>query len=359
MATFKTVINDFEEIYHLFDSEEKHEIGYFLLQDSASLGSLITYLYPYKTAYSLSTILSSPYHDFLEAIPHEKIEAYLKEHHPDKYTIENSSKEQIVIGTDGKTYILSKKKMYLENLGMYDRLILETKQKKPTLQAFRQALEDHNEILEATVHSLCGSSSESPCFTYFLEKTLVREKRESRSENGTGRPHHDEKISLSNLEKLIEIEDPMVSFDHIGGCKRGKEEMAMICEDIEHPEIARFFGRDPEAKKGILLSGDYGCGKTLLVKALATKLKKDLHGKVKFYVLHYKDITSIYRGGEAIATGHIFDLVERNEKEGFKTILFIDELHVIAERRKDGLGPKDEALDTLLSHLDGMKKYKG
>jgi len=88
-------------------------------------------------------------------------------------------------------------------------------------------------------------------------------------------------------------------------------------------------------------------------------LKEKLDGQVKFYAVNYEDITSIYRGGEAKATGKIFDLVDQNEKEGLKTLLFLDELHLVGSRRSNSDGPKDEALDTLLAHLDGMKKYKG
>ena len=360
MSTFKTAIRDFDELYDVLNSEEEHEIGYFLLQESGPLlGSLMTRLSPRQANYALFSILSAPYHDLQEEIPNREIERRLKERHQDKYSFENTSKDQMVIKAVQRTYIISKKTMYLENLGIYNRLIFETKQKKETGRAFLRTLTEHNEILEALVPSLYAGSPDIPDVTYFLEMTLERTKKEYKTSSGSNGHPSEKNISLDSLEKLIEIEDPLISFEHIGGCKRGKEEMMMICEDIEQPEIARFFGRDPEQKKGILLCGDYGCGKTLLVKALATKLKKDLLGKVKFYVLHYKDITSIYRGGEAIATGQIFDLVEKNEKQGLKTILFIDELHVVAERRKDGLGPKDEALDTLLSHMDGMKKYKG
>ena len=123
------------------------------------------------------------------------------------------------------------------------------------------------------------------------------------------------------------------------------------------PEIACLFGRDPEANKGYLLLGDSGSGKTLLVKALATLLQRDLADRLKFYNVNYADITSIYRGGEAQATENIFKLVEQNEAASQRTLLFLDEIHLLGSRRKDSL--PNEALDTLLTHLDGMRKYHG
>lgn len=355
---FKTEVGDIKELYDALDSRSEREIGYLLIENSGPLGSIITLLAPHEKNYSLYSVLSAADNDYKGKIPNQKIEKSLHDLYSKKYLCENSSPEQMVIKSDKRVYILSKKKIYLDTLGMYDRLILETRQKRETAKTFKRALCEHNEILESVVESLYNRA-DVPDITYFLQVTLERGKKEYRERKGESPSSPDGEISLDKLEKLVEVEDPQITFGQIGGCQRGKEEMMMICEDIEHPEIARYFGRDPEDKKGILLYGDYGCGKTLLVKALATKLKKDLQGKVKFYAIHYKDVTSIFRGGEAIATGRIFDLVARNEKKKLKTILFIDELHVIAERRRDGFGPKDEALDTFLSQLDGMRKYKG
>ena len=66
-------------------------------------------------------------------------------------------------------------------------------------------------------------------------------------------------------------------------------------------------------------------------------------------------MTSTYRGGEALQTAKIFELVQRNEEQGKKTLLFMDEIHVVGQRSTQ----YNEALDTLLAKLDGIKSFKG
>ncbi|RMD57514.1 ATP-binding protein [Candidatus Woesearchaeota archaeon] len=162
---------------------------------------------------------------------------------------------------------------------------------------------------------------------------------------------------LEQLERKIEISQPNVTFEDIGGLCEPKRQMLTIYEDIVSPNRARYFGIDPDKTKGYLLNAPAGCGKTLLVTALAQKLKSELSDKIKFYKVDYSAITSIYRGGEAQATAQIFELVKENQKKGLKTLLFLDELHLIGRRTR--LGGNDEALDTLLSHLGGLENYPG
>ena len=164
-------------------------------------------------------------------------------------------------------------------------------------------------------------------------------------------------VARSQMESEILITSPGVSFKDIGGLKEGKAEMDRICQDIIHPDRARFFGRDPQEQKGYMLFARPGSGKTLLVKALATKMMDELGDRVRFYNVNYEKVSSMWHGKEAERTRQVFDLVSANEEKGLTTLLFFDEIHAIAEQYKEARHA-NEALIVLLTHLDGMTRYK-
>lgn len=264
------------------------------------------------------------------------------------FEVKSSSGTQVILSKDECEYVIQS-----------DTLTNNISARGPkTRQGFEHLLHNYAKILSYLVESHYQKAGIGcPNVTYFLGRDFSDSTPPERRKKVTAGPS-ETVFDLDSFEQKIMIADPDVAWEDIGGCKQGKAKMVRILFDIQHPELALFMGRDPEKKKSYLLHGEAGSGKTLLVKALATRLKRELDGKIRFYAVNYEDITSIFRGGEAQATGMIFDLVERNETEGLKTLVFLDELHLIGIRSK-GLGPKDEALDTLLAHLDGMKKYKG
>lgn len=216
---------------------------------------------------------------------------------------------------------------------------------------YRTTLSEYKEIVQAVLNALYEGNA--PSETYIIGSEIPKLSDDQPLPAFPGLPGDGD--DLDELERKIELKDPEVEFADIGGNAQGKLEMERIYDDIVSPDIAGFLGRDPEKSKGYLLLGAAGNGKTLLAKALATKLKKELDGKVKFYNVNYSDITSTFRGGEAQITAKVFELVERNEEKGIKTLLFLDEIQAIGIRKKE----HNEALETLLTGLDGMKGYKG
>ncbi len=227
---------------------------------------------------------------------------------------------------------------------------LRIQQRLSSKEELDRQLHEYAEVLQVVVESFYPEES-VPEAIYILGSKIPSGKKE----------HQIPALNTDNregpqilLERKIEIVNPQVPFEAIGGSYQAKEEMRRIYSDIVRPDVASFFGRDPQERKGYLLHGDSGTGKTLLVKALATKLKEELSDRVKFYAVDYSSITSIYRGGEAQATALLFDLVKQNEQQGLSTLLFLDEIHLIGQRKKE----YNEALDTLLAQLDGMTTYK-
>lgn len=209
-------------------------------------------------------------------------------------------------------------------------------------EEFHACVQLHQEILQAYLTNFLESN-----VVYVLGKKPMKQ-TELHSTSG-------KEVQIGNLERQILCESPQLSFSEIVGNEEGKRAMQGIYIDIINPQISQFFGINPqESRNGYLLLGPSGTGKNMLVKALATKVLHQLGSKMKFYSVNYSDITSIYRGGEALATKALFELIKQNEAADIYTLLFLDEIQSIGIRRRE----HNESLDTFLSLFGGIQNYK-
>jgi len=112
-------------------------------------------------------------------------------------------------------------------------------------------------------------------------------------------------------------------------------------------DVAKEYGI--KLSKGILLFGPPGCGKTLLMKALAKRL---LDANVKIYLVHLSEILSKWYGQSEQRLKSLFEKALR-EPPAF---LFIDEFESIGRKREsynmDDVTPR--LLSILLGLLDGL-----
>jgi SpoVK/Ycf46/Vps4 family AAA+-type ATPase len=112
-------------------------------------------------------------------------------------------------------------------------------------------------------------------------------------------------------------------------------------------EIAKEYNIRPS--KGILLFGPPGCGKTLLMKALA---KRFIDNNICAYIIHLSDILSKWYGESEQKIKAVFDKALKCPP-GF---IFIDEFETIGRKREsyntDDVTPR--LLSMFLSLLDGM-----
>jgi SpoVK/Ycf46/Vps4 family AAA+-type ATPase len=140
------------------------------------------------------------------------------------------------------------------------------------------------------------------------------------------------------------------TFEMVGGLKDVKADIkeSMIVPLMRH-DIAEQFGIEPP--KGIMLFGPPGCGKTLLMKALATELN------VEMISVKCSDVMSKWYGESEGKVAELF----KTAKERKPCILFMDEIDAIAKRRDlysaDDVSPR--LLSIILSELDGMDKAAG
>ncbi len=337
---FTINVRNVDELYTLLQAK-KH--GWIAQLDviKEPVADMYTRIEPRGNGYSLDTIIGKVnLARETEPLHPERIISRL----PD-YEILVAGEAQIVLKKDNREYILERKKL---------NSLLRVQQGVVSKEEFKKQLLEYAKVLQVFVESFYAQS-DIPNNLYVLGSLMPTEYKVSPAQTPFSSNPDQREVDLAELERKIEIVNPNVSFEEIGGSRQAKVEIQRIYSDIIHPEIARFCGRDPDKKKGYLLVGESGAGKTLLVKALATKLKAELADRVKFYAVDYSNITSIYRGGEARATALLFDLVKRNEEQQLSTLLFLDEIHTIGQRKKE----YNEALDTLLAQLDGMTTYKG
>lgn len=150
---------------------------------------------------------------------------------------------------------------------------------------------------------------------------------------------------ISDMEDLGDT-----SFELIGGLEDVKEDVKeSIVVPLLMSDVAARYGIEPP--KGILLFGPPGCGKTLLMKALANELK------VEMLTVKCSDIMSKWYGESEGKVAELF----RVAKERRPCIIFFDDLEAMAKHRDlyagDDVTPR--LLSIILAELDGMDRSSG
>ncbi len=134
-------------------------------------------------------------------------------------------------------------------------------------------------------------------------------------------------------------EVPELPWEKVGG---QHEALQAIRDAIElpllHEELFQKFQH--ATPKGFLLYGPPGCGKTLIGKATAYNLTKQLRGKsgadMREYFMHIKgpEILNMWVGESERMVREIFATAREKRREGYMPFLFIDEAESILGTRR-------------------------
>lgn len=151
---------------------------------------------------------------------------------------------------------------------------------------------------------------------------------------------------------------PDVTWDDIGGLEEAKRDMI---EAIEMPfkQKVLFAHYNKRPIKGILLSGEPGCGKTMLAKAAANSLAK-LHKaesvRTGFLYIKGPEILNKYVGATEQIIREIFiDASRHNKEHGYPAIIFIDEADaILSVRGQNFMG--NTIVPAFLTEMDGMEE---
>lgn len=153
---------------------------------------------------------------------------------------------------------------------------------------------------------------------------------------------------------------PNVCWEDIGGLEQAKQD---IREAIELPfkekKLYKFYNKRPV--KGILLSGQPGCGKTMLGKAAANSLS-NMHGAKKartgFLYVKGAEVLNAYVGESERTVRKIFSDARLHYKEfKYPAIVFIDEADAILATRgqRGGSTLGSTLVPTFLTEMDGLE----
>ncbi|MBR9679531.1 MAG: CDC48 family AAA ATPase [Candidatus Altiarchaeota archaeon] len=152
--------------------------------------------------------------------------------------------------------------------------------------------------------------------------------------------------SIVSLGKALERPDrkPVVVYEDIGGMGDTLKKIREIVElPLKRPELFTRLGIEPP--KGVLLHGPPGTGKTLLAKAVANETN------AYFMPINGPEIVSKFAGEAETKLRQMFAEAEKKAP----SIIFIDELDTIAQKREDVYSAESRVVAQLLTLLDGMQ----
>ncbi|MGH3728592.1 MAG: proteasome ATPase [Micromonosporaceae bacterium] len=173
-----------------------------------------------------------------------------------------------------------------------------------------------------------------------------------------------ERIPKSEVEELILEEIPDVDYHDIGGLDGQIEQIRDAVElPFLHADLFREHLLRPP--KGVLLYGPPGCGKTLIAKAVAKSLAKQVTDKqlagekARSYFLNIKgpELLNKYVGETERHIRLIFQRAREKASEGLPVIVFFDEMDSVFRTRGSGVSSDVEntIVPQLLSEIDGVE----
>jgi len=183
-----------------------------------------------------------------------------------------------------------------------------------------------------------------------------------------------ERIPKAEVEELILEEVPDISYSEIGGLG---PQIEQIRDAIELPYLHADLFREHKLRppKGVLLYGPPGCGKTLIAKAVANSLAKQVAARSakdaqadgeavpgkerRSFFLNIKgpELLNKYVGETERHIRLVFQRAREKASEGMPVIVFFDEMDSIFRTRGSGVSSDVEntIVPQLLSEIDGVE----
>src|ERR1700674_2498258 len=150
--------------------------------------------------------------------------------------------------------------------------------------------------------------------------------------------------------KVYDEDKPATRFADIAGYEGAKREVSEVVDFLSHPE--RYARAGAIGPRGVLMVGPPGTGKTLMARAVAGE------AGVPFLALTGSSFVELFVG---VGASRVRDLFADARKRA-PSIIFIDEIDAIGQRRGGSIVSNDEreqTLNQLLAEMDGFDPTTG
>ena len=150
--------------------------------------------------------------------------------------------------------------------------------------------------------------------------------------------------------KVYDEDRPATRFSDVAGYGAAKREVTEVVDFLKHP--AKYAGAGAIGPRGVLMVGPPGTGKTLLARAVAGE------ADVPFLALTGSSFVEMFVGVGASRVRELF----ANARKLAPSIIFIDEIDAIGQRRGSSLVSNEEreqTLNQLLAEMDGFDPTAG
>jgi transitional endoplasmic reticulum ATPase len=140
-----------------------------------------------------------------------------------------------------------------------------------------------------------------------------------------------------------------VTLDDVGDMADTKQALTeALLWPLQHPDTFARLGIQPP--RGVLLYGPPGCGKTFVVRALASS------GRLSVHAVKGAELMDKWVGASEKAVRELF----RRARDSAPSLVFLDEIDALAPRRGQSFdsGVTDRVVAALLTELDGIEPLR-
>ena len=146
-----------------------------------------------------------------------------------------------------------------------------------------------------------------------------------------------------------EVSVGSVTLDDVGDMAETKQALTeAVLWPLQHPDTFQRLGVAPP--HGVLLYGPPGCGKTFVVRALASS------GRLSVHAVKGAELMDKWVGSSEKAVRELF----RRARDSAPSLVFLDEIDALAPRRGQSFdsGVTDRVVAALLTELDGIEPLR-
>ncbi|KDF00474.1 ATPase [Mycolicibacterium aromaticivorans JS19b1 = JCM 16368] len=146
-----------------------------------------------------------------------------------------------------------------------------------------------------------------------------------------------------------EVSVGSVTLDDVGDMVEVKQALTeAVLWPLQHPDTFARLGVEPP--RGVLLYGPPGCGKTFVVRALASS------GRLSVHAVKGAELMDKWVGSSEKAVRELF----RGARDSAPSLVFLDEIDALAPRRGQSFdsGVTDRVVAALLTELDGIEPMR-